>query len=183
MKDGFARAGITVTANPIPRKQYYTTVGKPAVEDELVYVGWGADWPSASTVIPPLFDGAQIIPEGNQNYSQLNDPAINSKIYSIAKNPDSDDAQQPQWGDLDIAIQQTGATIPLRYEKAVYLVGSKVTGAHLHSEYSDVSLLKSVSHSRNLDKRPRCGAPAHRPAHHLWSAKVFSHRPQSRPSR
>ncbi|GAA1721996.1 ABC transporter substrate-binding protein [Fodinicola feengrottensis] len=140
IKAAFATAGITVTPNPIARNQFYTTVGKPSTEDELVYASWSADWPSASTVIPPLFDGRQIVQNGNQNLAQLNDPAIISAMDAAAKITDPA-AAQAAWAALDLQVQQQAATIPLRYSKAVYLVGSKVTGARLHSQYSDISLL------------------------------------------
>jgi peptide/nickel transport system substrate-binding protein len=140
VKDSFAAAGITVTPNPIARNQYYATVGKPSVENELVYASWSPDWPSASTVIPPLFDGRQIVPSGNQNLAQLNEKAVNDAIDAAAKIKDPA-AAQAAWAKIDEQVQGLAATIPLRYAKAVYLVGSKVTGARLHSQYSDISLL------------------------------------------
>ncbi|WP_163571831.1 hypothetical protein [Fodinicola feengrottensis] len=91
-------------------------------------------------MIPPLFDGRQIVQNGNQNLAQLNDPAIISAMDAAAKITDPA-AAQAAWAALDLQVQQQAATIPLRYSKAVYLVGSKVTGARLHSQYSDISLL------------------------------------------
>jgi len=140
IKDAFARAGINVTPNPIARKSFYSTVGKTAVENELVYAAWGDDWPSGSTVIPPLFDSRQIAPVGNQAFAQLRDPSIDAGMDAAAKITDFD-AAQAAWGDLDLKIQQTAAIIPLRAEKALYLRGSKVTGAQLNAPYSDISLL------------------------------------------
>lgn len=140
VKEAFARAGITVTANPIARKQFYSTVGKTSVENELVYAAWGADFPRCSSVIPPLFDGTQIVPQGNQNFAQLNDPAINAAIVAAGNEPDAQKAED-MCAALDLKVQQTGAIIPLRYEKALFMRGSKVTGAQMNAEYSDISLL------------------------------------------
>lgn len=140
IKDSMSRIGVTITPKPIERSKYYETVGKSAASPELVYAGWGADWPSGSTVIPPLFDGRQILPEGNQNFAQLNDPAINKEMDAAAKVPDAAKAQ-PLYGDLDTKVQQAGATIPLRYEKGQFMFGSKVTGAIMNANYGDVSLL------------------------------------------
>jgi peptide/nickel transport system substrate-binding protein len=140
IKAAFATAGVIVVPNAIDRNQFYATVGKPAVENELVYASWSADWSSAATVIPPLFDGSQIIQAGNQNLAQLNDPKINAAIDAAAKLTDPV-AAQAAWAAIDAQVQQAAAVIPLRYGKAVYLVGSKVTGARLHSQYSDISLL------------------------------------------
>ncbi|WP_163511542.1 ABC transporter substrate-binding protein [Fodinicola acaciae] len=140
VKESFSAVGVNVKPNPIARNQYYATVGKPTVENELVYASWSPDWPSASTVIPPLFDGGQIVPSGNQNLAQLNDKSVNDAIAAAAKIRDPA-AAQAAWAKIDEQVQGLAATIPLRYAKAVYLVGSKVTGARLHSQYSDISLL------------------------------------------
>ncbi|GAA1674539.1 ABC transporter substrate-binding protein [Fodinicola feengrottensis] len=140
IKDSLARIGVTVTPVPINRKAFYTTTGKSDSEDELVYTSWGADWPSGSAVIAPLFDGRQITKEGNQVYTLMNDPKINQAIDAAGAVADSDKAQ-PLWAAIDEQVQLTSATIPLRYDKSVYVVGSKVTGAYLNPNFGDVSLL------------------------------------------
>ncbi|WP_163509709.1 ABC transporter substrate-binding protein [Fodinicola acaciae] len=140
IREAFGRIGVTVVPNPIPRKQFYATAGRSEEEHELVYAGWGADWSSGAAVLGPLFDGKQIAKTGNQNYAQLNDPAINEAIYAAQRETNFDKAQ-PMWAAIDEKVQQASAIIPLRYEKAVYIVGSKVTGAQMHAVYSDISLL------------------------------------------
>jgi peptide/nickel transport system substrate-binding protein len=140
IKASFQRIGVTVIPNPIARKQFYTTAGKSDTQNDLVYAAWGADWPSGAAIIRPLFDGRQILKEGNNNFAQLNDPAINKAIDAASAITDSDKAQ-PAWAAIDEQVQRTAAIIPLRYEKAVFLTGSKVTGAWMHPDYSDVSLL------------------------------------------
>jgi peptide/nickel transport system substrate-binding protein len=136
---GMARAGITVKLNPIPRKQYIPTVGKPAAQHDMAINSWVADWASGSSVIPQLFDSRIISPSGNSNRAQLRDPAIDAGIDAAYKEADPAKAQQ-LWGDLDEKVQQTAAVIPLRYTKAYMLYGSKITGAFLDPVYSDVDL-------------------------------------------
>ncbi len=43
---------------------------------------WGADWPSGSTVLPPLFDGrVNLTPtSSNQDYGWYNSDAVNKAI-------------------------------------------------------------------------------------------------------
>ncbi|WP_163513736.1 ABC transporter substrate-binding protein [Fodinicola acaciae] len=139
IKAAFARSGITVTANPIKRSEYYATIGKPALQHEIGFGSWGADWPSGSTVIPPLFDPRQIVPAGNQVFSQLNDPAITAGMDAAAKMSDQNQAQKA-WGDLDESIQKQAATIPLRYLKTLLLHGSKVSGAFLDTNYAEINI-------------------------------------------
>ena len=40
--------------NPLEQGQFYTIVQDPKKEGDLVSVGWGPDWPNASTVIPDV---------------------------------------------------------------------------------------------------------------------------------
>lgn len=132
--ESFKRIGVTVVPNPIERKQYYTTIGKTSVQNELSIAGWGPDWPNGSSVIPPLFDGRQIVPEGNQNFAQLDDPEIN-QLLDAANNEADLDKQAELWGDLDQKVQEKAATINLIYDKIVQLRGSKVGGAYLAAAY------------------------------------------------
>lgn len=130
----FSRIGVKITPNPIERAQYYDTIGKTATQGDLSIAGWGPDWPNGSSVIPPLFDGRQIRPEGNQIFSQLNDPELNTLI-DAANNETDLDKQATLWGELDQKVQEKAAIIPLIYDKIVQLRGSKVGGAYLAASY------------------------------------------------
>ncbi|GAA1665909.1 ABC transporter substrate-binding protein [Fodinicola feengrottensis] len=140
VKDAFARAGITVLPTPIARKEFYSTVGKPGTEDELVNTGFIPDWPSGAALYPPLFDGRQILSDGNSNFSLLDDPKVNQAIRAAEAEPDTRKAQT-LWAQVDRLVMESAAIIPLQYVKVVILTGSKVTGARMHSEYFDISLL------------------------------------------
>jgi peptide/nickel transport system substrate-binding protein len=70
------------------------------VQSDLTLAGWGPDWPSGSSVVPPLVDGRQIVPEGNQILCQCNDPEIIAAID--AANKETDVTKQAKlWGDAD----------------------------------------------------------------------------------
>jgi peptide/nickel transport system substrate-binding protein len=125
-----------VTLNGIARDVYYTTIGKTAAQNELSSAGWGPDWPSAATVIPPILDGRQILPEGNNNYSQFNDPEFNKRIDEAKAEPDQ--AKRAKlWGALNKEAIEKAAVAPLYFRKANYLIGSKVKGAFFHGWYGD----------------------------------------------
>ena len=40
-------------------------------------MGWGADFPTGQGFSQPLVDGRFILQSGNNNFSELNDPAVN----------------------------------------------------------------------------------------------------------
>ena len=44
-------------------------IQKPDADFDVTRAGWGADWASIGTVIPPLFDSRiNLTPESNQDY-------------------------------------------------------------------------------------------------------------------
>jgi peptide/nickel transport system substrate-binding protein len=57
LKDTLDKAGFSVTLEGLS-DTYYDVIHNPhnASKYDLTWAGWAADWPNASTVIPPLFD-------------------------------------------------------------------------------------------------------------------------------
>ena len=55
LKEGWEKAGFKVTLDPLA-DTYYDVINQPDKDSDVVWAGWGADWPSAMTVLPPLFD-------------------------------------------------------------------------------------------------------------------------------
>jgi peptide/nickel transport system substrate-binding protein len=119
---------------PVPRKNYYSSQGIPSQESDLVWVSWGADWSSGSTVIPPIFDGRQILQQGNVNFSQLNDPAIDKMMDKAADETDNA-TQQKMWGDIETEILKRATSVPVFYDKGIFVHGSHVHGTYLHYFY------------------------------------------------
>jgi peptide/nickel transport system substrate-binding protein len=138
-KEALDKAGFKSTINPINPDVYFDTIGKPKTQNELSLAGWGPDWPNGSSVIPPLFDGSQIVPEGNQNFAQLNDPEVQKKLAEA--NSETDLAKQAQlWGDLDQLIVEKAAYVPLIWSKTNQIAGSKVKNVYLHAFYGELDM-------------------------------------------
>lgn len=129
IKSALARVGITVNIQEIPRASYFPTIENVKNSYDLTWADWFADYPSPSTVLPILFNGAQIktAPQSNQDYARLNDPAINKQIATIAKMTDAAKADAA-YGELDEAVNKQAAVVPLVYMKQTEMQGSKVGG-------------------------------------------------------
>ena len=107
-----------VIQNPADAQKYDLTVGS-----------CGADWPSASTVIPPLFDSRvnRLATSSCFEYGDYQKDAVNKGID--AANATTDLTRQAQmWGDLDETIAKDVGYIPLRSAKSFLAWGSGVTG-------------------------------------------------------
>jgi peptide/nickel transport system substrate-binding protein len=133
--ESYQPVGIQVTRVPISPPDYFAQVlGARHGEFDLTWIGWVPDWPNASSVIPPLFDGRSL-GQGSYNLSYLNDEQVNEMIDTAFAEEDLD-RQYRLWGELDSVIQETAATIPLLYTNALRMHGSNVRGAFIHPRYT-----------------------------------------------
>jgi len=139
VKESLEKAGFQVVLSPVDRAKYYSSLGDKANPYDLYLTGWGSDWPTGSTIIPPLYDGRTIKDKGNQNYSYVNDPMINSEIDRISKLPAAD--QDAQWMALDQKIMTTVVpVVPVWYDATYEVHGSKIGGTFLSSAYGLMDL-------------------------------------------
>jgi peptide/nickel transport system substrate-binding protein len=127
MAEGLKKAGFDVQRQEIPAETYYDQVSKLDNNYDIFHTAWGADWPSASTVIPPLYDGRGIA-DGAQNYSQVNDPKVNADIDRINKITDPVKAAA-EWEKVDqYLVKDVVNEVPTGYYKQTQIAGSKVGG-------------------------------------------------------
>jgi peptide/nickel transport system substrate-binding protein len=124
--DALTKAGFTVARKELDSATYYTLVSKKNNPYDFFATAWGADWPSASTVVPPLYDG-RAIQDGSSNYSHINVASINSGIDAANKITDPAKAAAA-WAKLAKDVQDTYAVVPTFYYKSLQLYGSKVGG-------------------------------------------------------
>ncbi|KAB1987811.1 ABC transporter substrate-binding protein [Streptomyces triticiradicis] len=127
MAAGLKKAGFDVQRQEIPAETYYDQVSKLDNNYDIFHTAWGADWPSASTVIPPLYDGRGIA-DGAQNYSQVNDPKVNADIDRINKITDPVKGAA-EWEKVDqYLVKDVVNVVPTGYYKQTQIAGSKVGG-------------------------------------------------------
>ncbi|WP_405020896.1 ABC transporter substrate-binding protein [Kitasatospora sp. NBC_00070] len=129
-----ARAGITVKINEISSSAFYSTVGSPARQHDLVIDGWTPDWPGASTYLPILFDGRLITAEGNNNRAQYDSAEVNKRLDEISTLGDPA-AAQAAYGELAGRIMRDAPVVPFLWDQAAILVGPNVTGAYGHTAF------------------------------------------------
>jgi peptide/nickel transport system substrate-binding protein len=140
IQDSLQKAGFKITLKPIDAASYYTELGKKDNKCDIYRAGWGSDWPSGSTIIPPLLDGRSIQPTGNQNLSYYNSDAMNQEMDRISAETDTTQAAK-DWAALDKKIMETDAPlIPTLNNRNYTLIGSKVGGAFLSSAFGATSL-------------------------------------------
>ena len=140
MKVSWDAAGFNTELVAIPAKTYYGTLQAPesASKYDVYWAGWGADYPSASTVIPPLFDSRINVTAGGpgQDYGYFADTDYHAKIDATNKIADMA-AREKAWGDLDKELtSKYYACIPLVDEQFVFVHGGNVQGAFVNGTYT-----------------------------------------------
>lgn len=148
LKSGWDAAGFDVQLTGIPAEQYYGTLQSPAnaTKYDAMWAGWGADFPSASTVIPQLLDSRSQISAGGpgQDYGYFDNADFNAgidKAYALT-GAEADKA----WGALDTeVVTKHFGVIPLINDQFVFAHGSNVQGSIVNTTFTGYYDLATVS--------------------------------------
>ncbi len=90
-------------------------------------LGWGADFFAAQSFIDPLFNGANIVPSGNVNTAEVDDPALNAKINRAKQITEPSEAASA-WGTLDKEVTNQAYLIPWLWDNNVGLQSTNLKG-------------------------------------------------------
>jgi len=124
-KKGYEQAGFTTEMIPYQDDAYALWDDKDSPINKklnLRSVNWCSDWPSASTMIPPLVQTGQ-----PYNTSYFSEAEVDDRIKEIATLPLED--QAAAWGDLDELIgTKYLPMIPTAYRNDLFGAGSKIGG-------------------------------------------------------
>jgi peptide/nickel transport system substrate-binding protein len=130
LQDAAKAAGIDLKLNGLSGDAYSEAALTPSKEPGMVLFTWGADWPSGGPFLQPLFDGRQILPVGNFNLSQVDDPKINAMFDEASKETDPA-AAASIYGQIDKLVGEQAYVLPLYHEKSIALYGSNVQNAYV----------------------------------------------------
>ncbi|MEV4199065.1 ABC transporter substrate-binding protein [Micromonospora globbae] len=142
LKANLERAGFKITLRNIPDDAKLDEIKKKDNPWDLYIGNWAADWPSGASILPVLYDGRSIKPEGNSNQAYFNDPAINAEFDRILAMPPAE--QGPEWGKLDERIMKEHApVVPLFVDVAYVVHGSKAGGVFISSVFGYPSFVNA----------------------------------------
>ncbi|MEV0635202.1 ABC transporter substrate-binding protein [Streptomyces sp. NPDC050619] len=142
IENALKAAGFTPIIKPIDSTSYYDQIQQIDNSFDVMWFGWSPDWPTAYTVMQPLFDGGAI-GNGMNNVSQTNVSWINESIKKNAVIPDQEKAGAA-WAALDKRIvEEVAPTIPETLQRRYYVYGTKVGGAQFDPNFSATLLYKT----------------------------------------
>jgi peptide/nickel transport system substrate-binding protein len=91
---------------------YWSTVGNQATKAQIGFADWFQDYPHPLDWIDVLLNGDRITQTHNNNYSNYDNPSVNSKIAALKKEPTLTDSVNGQWGTLDDTIMKDAPWAP-----------------------------------------------------------------------
>jgi peptide/nickel transport system substrate-binding protein len=107
---------------------YSKFCGVPAEQiDVCPSVGWVADFGDPQAVLDVTFNGQHIEPEGNSNWGQVNDAAIN-RMMAAAEPVVGTAARGEAWAKIDRELVAQAAAIPFSWNKQPNIESKNVAG-------------------------------------------------------
>jgi len=107
---------------------YSKYCGVPAEEiDVCPDVGWVADFGDPQAVLDVPFNGKNIIPSGNNNWGQVNDPTINAAMDK-AEQIVGREPREKAWAAIDRELVADAAAVPYAFSKEPLIESKDVAG-------------------------------------------------------
>jgi len=139
LQASLATVGIKATLKGYTAANYYGNfAGVPNYVHShnlgLLAGGWGPDWPDAYGWGWALFDGGSIVPAGNTNIAELNDPAVNNLFLQLeAATTDSDRVSISE--QIDKKVMADAVMLPAVYSKALLYRPPNLTNVYVQTYY------------------------------------------------
>lgn len=140
LQAALGRVGIQLQLHGYPSGTYFTDfAGVPNYVHQhdlgIDLGGWAADWPDGYGFLDEITNGNAIVPAGNTNIEELNDPVVNN-YFTQANNPSlSTAARTAIWGKIDRQVMSDAVILPEVYAKSLLYRTPGVTNVYVQSYY------------------------------------------------
>lgn len=105
-------------------------------------LGWGKDFYDSQSMIDPVFNGKNIVPTGNTNMSQFNDPTLNARMDKAEALTDPT-ARATEWGAIDKEIAGLVPVVTWLWDNQISFNSSNVNGVVWAFNSGDFDLTSS----------------------------------------
>ena len=128
VKENLERMGFKVQMRLVAQNTMYTKYCNSPSANVAVCpnVGWIKDFADGQTIISPTFAGKNILEQGNSNWGELDDPAINEAIDKAELLPKEERAAA--WGAIDKMIVEQMPVIPWIWDNTPLIQSANVNG-------------------------------------------------------
>lgn len=120
---------------------YFTDIARGSAKNDydVFWANWAADWPSASTVLPPLFDSRINLTDGGsgRDYGYVDDSRLNSMMTKAGHTRD-EAARDDEWRMADERLRKQGDYIALAQRRSLFVAGSDVRNLQATEVYGGI---------------------------------------------
>jgi peptide/nickel transport system substrate-binding protein len=138
--------GFKATLKTIADAEYFSTIETLKNHPQTGFADWQQDFPNPTDFYQNLVDGRAIVPVGNSNYEEVNDPHIQSELNALYAVPGSElSSAASKWAALDYYVTQKAYVVPFGYLSSPEFVSNRINfGALVFSplEGNDFSSLQ-----------------------------------------
>jgi peptide/nickel transport system substrate-binding protein len=128
-KEQFERLGFKIRMRQVTHESMYTKFCNVPKADVAICpnVGWLKDFADPQTYLDPTFNGENILPANNSNWSQLNDKAVNEEMDKAKLLTDPAERAKA-WAEIDKKITSLAPAINWIWDKSENIESSNVNG-------------------------------------------------------
>ena len=140
LQQALKAVGINVQLHGYPAGNYYGNfAGAPTFMHKnnigIAFGGWAPDWPDGYGMLWALTSGNSIVPTGNANIGELNDPAVNKLFKDVASPKLTLDQRSAMYGQVDKLSMQQAVILPEVYAKVLIYRPPTVTNAYIDNAW------------------------------------------------
>lgn len=104
--------GFDVTLKAVNAANYFTLTGNAGTPNlDTGWSNWFLDYPHPDDYFQPQLSGESILPNGNTNWANFDDPAINARIKELGRQQLSPRVER-EYGDLDEEVMKQAPWAP-----------------------------------------------------------------------
>jgi peptide/nickel transport system substrate-binding protein len=128
-KENFERMGFRVRLRLVTQDSMYTRFCMVPDADVHICpnVGWLKDFSDPQTMIDPTFNGENILESSNNNFSELDVPAVNRAMAQAELVTDAQE-RADAWAEVNRMVTEQAPAIPWVWDKSPILQSPNVNG-------------------------------------------------------
>ncbi|WP_277440232.1 ABC transporter substrate-binding protein [Streptomyces sp. SPB162] len=139
LQEALSKVGIKTQLDQFDGAQTSGIIGAPKIVKAknygIIIMGWGADFPTGQGFSQPLVDGRFILQSGNNNFSEINDPAINTLFDNAIAETDPVKAGDI-YKQINEKVSEAAVYLPFVYDKTVTWRSTRLTNVYTADAYN-----------------------------------------------
>jgi peptide/nickel transport system substrate-binding protein len=119
--------GFKATLKTIADADYFSTIETLKNHPQTGFADWQQDFPNPTDFYQNLVDANAIVPVGNSNYEEVNDPHIQSELAALYPVPGNQiNSVASRWQALDSYVTSKAYVVPYGYESSPEFLSTRI---------------------------------------------------------